>query len=151
MARNILTWRYAGCFALYNPQPADLFLLLDPANGYYGMVQADGELVGVCCLGREARVRGGPYDLETALDVGLALRPDLLGQGMGGPLLGALLAFAQQTARPACLRVTVAALNTPARRICQRAGFVSVRSFRAATPQGSLLFVQMIYAAAACS
>jgi hypothetical protein len=37
--------------------------------------------IGFCCFGPDAQLRGGDYH-EPALDVGLGLRPDLVGKGL---------------------------------------------------------------------
>ncbi len=128
-ADNILTWRYPPPYICYNPQPDDWLWLLDPDCHYYGLRNTQDTLLACCCLGREARVLGGDYASETALDVGLALRPDLLGQGQGAGLLQSVLAFARQTYQPALFRVTLAAFNHASLRLCSRAGFWQVRTF----------------------
>ncbi len=54
-ARNFLSWRYEEPYALYNPDPRnfeeDLEEYLDPANGYFSILDERGELLGSCCLG----------------------------------------------------------------------------------------------------
>ena len=52
-----------------------------------------------CSFGIDAQVPGGDYSAQ-ALDVGLGLRPDHTGQGLGVTFLGAILAFAQERYSP---------------------------------------------------
>jgi RimJ/RimL family protein N-acetyltransferase len=102
--------------------------LTNPANHYYSITDKDGELVAYCCFGPEGRVPGGTYD-STALDVGMGLRPDLTGQGRGSQFLHAIAEFAHQRYAPTAFRVTVAAFNSRALRLCRRAGFREVQRF----------------------
>jgi RimJ/RimL family protein N-acetyltransferase len=89
-------------------------------------------------------VVGGVYHHESALDVGLCLRPDLLGQGLGTAALAALLEYARREPAAACFRATVAAFNQRSLRLCARQGFRPVRRFCAATPTGAQTFIQLI-------
>jgi RimJ/RimL family protein N-acetyltransferase len=143
-ASAIVSWRYPQPYALYNPAPDDWLWLLYPGGGYVALLRAPGELVGVGCLGRAAQVAGGEYHHEAALDVGLSLRPDLLGQGLGTAALAALLEYARRERAAACFRATVAAFNQRSLRLCAGQGFRPVRRFSAGSPTGTHAFVQLI-------
>jgi [ribosomal protein S18]-alanine N-acetyltransferase len=139
---EILHWRYAGELSVYGfdtPDPAaraeEKRDLLDSANQYHAARSVTGELVGFCCFGPDARVPGGDY-AEPALDVGLGLRPDLVGQGLGLPFLNAILNFARGSAKPPRFRLTVAAFNRRAVRVYERAGFETVARFEQRRPDG---------------
>ena len=101
---------------------------LDPRLDYHA-ARLDGELVGFCCFGPAARVAGGDYRREELLDVGLGLRPDLTGRGLGLAFVRAVLAHAGATRAPAGYRLTVAAFNRRAVRVYERAGFVLDHTF----------------------
>ncbi|HEX8694524.1 MAG TPA: GNAT family protein [Longimicrobium sp.] len=137
-AREILAWRYAGLYAVYDPGTGDpdaaLRTFLDPANAYFAVRDGDGALVAYWCFGPDARVPGGDYAGE-ALDVGGGVRPELTGRGRGLPLLEAALGFARERFHPPAFRVTVAEWNARALRACERAGFVVEQSF--ANPEGT--------------
>ncbi len=139
---EILRWRYTGELAVYGfdtPDPVaraeEKRDLLDPANQYHAARSVTGELVGFCCFGPDAQVPGGDYR-EPALDVGLGLRPDLVGQGLGLPFLNAILNFARSEASPSRFRLTVAAFNRRAVRVYERAGFETVARFERKPPNG---------------
>jgi [ribosomal protein S18]-alanine N-acetyltransferase len=141
-AEEILGWRYAGELAVYGfdaPDPAaraeEKRNLLDPANGYHAARSAAGALVGFCCFGADAQVPGGDYR-QPALDVGLGLRPDLVGQGLGLPFVEALLDFARHELSPTSFRLTVAAFNRRAARVYERAGFETIARFKRRAPGG---------------
>ena len=83
-----------------------------------------GALVGFACFGTDARVPGFAYD-DDALDVGVGLRPDLVGRGHGVAFVRAVL----ELRSPAAYRVTVAAFNARALRLCAALGFREVARF----------------------
>lgn len=150
-ARAILTWRYEPPYSFYNADPTDvegaLQVLLDPANAYHAAGDERGELVGFFCFGPDARVPGGDYGDDDALDIGLALRPDLTGQGLGLAFLLAGLDFARQTFAPPRFRLTVATFNRRAIRVYERAGFRPGRTFRREAGGREYEFLQMTGAA----
>jgi ribosomal-protein-alanine N-acetyltransferase len=131
-ARAILEWRYAAPLDVYNPDPARLeenvAYFVNPDNRLYRMTDDSGELVAYCSVGADAQVPGGDYQVP-ALDLGLGLRPDLTGQGRGAGAVCAVLAFAAQAFDPPRFRVSVAAFNTRALRVWEKAGFGPVQRF----------------------
>lgn len=134
-ARAILAWRYPDAYAVYNPDPAeleqDLRVLLEPANAYYSVWNSAGQLIAYRCFGPEAQVPGGDYT-ELALDTGGGLRPDLTGQGLGLGVLEAGLEFGRRLFAPPAFRVTVAAWNERALKVCRHAGFELTECFNSA-------------------
>jgi RimJ/RimL family protein N-acetyltransferase len=149
-ARAIVGWRYEGPFAAYDCPPdeaeATLRLMLEPTNRYDAARDAGGELVGYCCFGADARVPGGDYADETALDVGLGLRPDLTGRGLGAAFVEAIAAFARTQFQCRHLRLTVAAWNRRAIRAYEKAGFTQTHAFARNDPareRGPSAWVQM--------
>ena len=80
----ILAWRYPPPYDRYNFEAhqfeAHLRDLLDAQNAFFALINATGELEGFCSFGLGGRVSGGDYRAE-ALDIGMGLRPDLVGQG----------------------------------------------------------------------
>lgn len=133
-ADAVAGWCYPPPYDVYNMLPSDAGALLDPDN-HYRAVLAGNELIGFCCFGRDARVPAGKsagWYGPDGVDVGLGLRPDLTGQGLGADFLATVLdAVRAEVAErgvdgagpPARLRLTVAAFNARARRLYHRAGF----------------------------
>lgn len=132
-AREIHSWCYEPPYDVYNaaPDESETFMrsLLDSAYAYHAITDEQGELVGYCCFGADARVPGGDYDTDT-LNIGLGLRPDLTGQGRGLAFFEAILDFARRTFGPQALRVTVAAFSQRAMRVYEKAGFERMQTFR---------------------
>ena len=147
-ARAVVAWRYEEPYALYNADPVQsdetVRALLDPRNRYYAVRTAEDGLVGTFCFGLDARVPGGDYDDADALDIGLGLRPDLTGRGLGKVFLLAGLAFAREqlVPTPTRFRLTVAAFNRRAIRLYERAGFRPTHLF--VRPSDEREFLQLM-------
>lgn len=140
----MFTWRYETPYDIYNPTRDNLFWLLDPENRYHAIVAENSALLGFFCLGLEARVRGGDYDAEDALDVGFALRPDLVGRGLGAHIFEEILNVASRELSPLQFRVTVATFNQRAQRLFARLGFRPLRNFQGQGVWYKYTFVQMV-------
>ena len=144
-ARAIARWRYAGAHALYNTAEeeieATVCTLCTPQHRYFAISLRDGGLLGYCCFGEDARVRGGNYP-DDALDIGMGIQPCLLGQGLGTHLLQQAIAFANQEYAPPRFRATVAAFNERALRLCRSAGFRECTSFL--HPDSEMSYVVLI-------
>ena len=120
-------WRYEGEYAFYNarepfraehpdqPVGEDAFVCLDPAGGVLGHVSygPDGQI---------PTVEGYGYP-EDALDVGLGLRPDLCGRGLGAEFTARCLRFGRERYGADKFRLSVAAFNERAIGCYRKAGF----------------------------
>ena len=131
-AEEISRWRYPEPYATYDGDPSSVPGLLDPRYNYHAVTDPDSELVGYFCFGADATVpagrRLGLYG-DDALDVGLGMRPDLTGRGLGPGFVRAGLRFARERFSPPAFRLTVAAFNRRAISVYEAVGFVAVRSF----------------------
>jgi len=136
-ARAISHWRYEEPYSIYDVDPASVDALLQPRFSYHSVYDERGDLTGYFCFGEDARVaagkRLGVYEVEPALDLGLGMRPDLTGMGLGEAFVHAGLRFAREVYSPPAFRLTVATFNRRAIRVYERAGFETVETFGAAT------------------
>ena len=125
-------WSYQPPFDVYDGDPAhaDAFLAQEPAgDGYYAIAtRSDDEIIGFCCFGAEARVRGQQAEAGT-VDLGGGVRPDLLSQGYATTLLPLVIEFACEQFAPQRLRTAVASFNERSTRLCISTGFEVVRRF----------------------
>ncbi len=141
------TWHYPPPYEQYSSTSTDsaavLTYLMDPANRFYAIHDTAAQLVGFCSFGADAQVPGGDYTDRAALDIGLGLRPELTGHGLGLPVVQAILAFAQQRWAPPRFRMTVAAFNTRAIRVYERAGFRTTYRFLSSAPAPQR-FIQLV-------
>jgi [ribosomal protein S18]-alanine N-acetyltransferase len=132
-AHAISRWRYDGPYAVYDGDPTSVDALLRPRYLYHSVYDERGDLAGYFCYGEDAQVRTGRrlgvYERESALDIGLGMRPDLTGRGLGEDFVRAGLRFALETYSPLAFRLTVASFNRRAIRVYQRAGFETVETF----------------------
>jgi ribosomal-protein-alanine N-acetyltransferase len=117
-ARKISRWHYQPPYNFYDwtSDPDDLEELLDPARRegtYFSAFDGEGALVGFFEFEREG---------ET-IDIGLGLRPDLTGQGLGLEYLLAGLEFAIERFSPERFTLSVAVFNERAIEVYERAGF----------------------------
>jgi ribosomal-protein-alanine N-acetyltransferase len=135
-ARVVTAWRYPEPYSAYNGDPTNpdtIAYLVDPANQIFTAVDNADVVVGFFSFGRDAQVPGGLDLVEQAdpstLDVGLGMRPDLTGRGLGLEFLEAGLEFARERFAPARFRLAVLSWNERAIRVYERAGFQLVRAF----------------------
>jgi ribosomal-protein-alanine N-acetyltransferase len=138
-ARTIADWHYDGVYAFYDMEqdPEDLEELLDPENWpgrYFAVIDEGEDLVGFFS-----------FDCDgDAVAVGLGLRPDLTGQGLGRPFLDAGLAFAEQRYRPAAFTLSVAMFNERAIKLYRNAGFKDAGTYLNRTNGGEYEFLRMV-------
>lgn len=151
-ARTMLAWRYPPPLDLYNADLAymdeNIDAVMTPEFHYYTVLDDAGQMIGFCCFGEDAQVTGGDYS-RPAVDVGLSLDPALIGQGLGGPFLAAILDLGRTLFGPSpdtpapdgpkpflplggqrlLFRATVIDFNRRSRRLFEKAGFVQVQRF----------------------
>jgi [ribosomal protein S18]-alanine N-acetyltransferase len=132
-AQAISCWRYEEPYSIYDGDPTSVDALLQPRFSYHSVYDESGDLAGYFCFGEDAQVasgkRLGVYEAEAALDLGLGMRPDLTGRGLGVAFVYAGLRFARETFSPPAFRLTVAAFNRRAISVYERAGFETVERF----------------------
>jgi [ribosomal protein S18]-alanine N-acetyltransferase len=117
-ARRISGWRYAPPYDFYDStaDPADLAELLDPQSRrdvYFSALDGENRLVGFFQYEKSGE----------AVDVGLGLRPDLTGRGLGAEFVLAGLAFARERFSPQSFTLSVATFNGRAIAVYERVGF----------------------------
>jgi [ribosomal protein S18]-alanine N-acetyltransferase len=138
-AEAISEWRYPEPYSFYNwtADVDDLRELLDPSlrgEAYWAVKDEAGELVGHFSF--------KPKDEQT-VEIGLGLRPDLTGRGLGGSFLAAGLAFARTRFAPARFVLSVATFNDRAIKVYERAGFTRERIYMHSTNGAEWEFLEM--------
>ncbi len=131
-AQRLLNWRYPPPYDRYNfatdnPQE-DLRYLLDTQNAFHAILNNRGAMVGFCSFGPDGQVSGGGYH-DDALDIGLGICPDLVGQGHGKQYAAAVANYGATQYKAQRLRVTIAAFNQRAQRVWLGLGFQPVERF----------------------
>lgn len=133
----IARWRYGGDLALYSPGEGAHQLR---APDHVALRTPTDPLLGYGTAGVEARVPGGLYEGELVVDLGLGLRPDLVGAGLGAEALRAVIVWVRATRETSHVRATVAAENRRATALVLRAGFSASHQFT--RPRDGRAFVQ---------
>lgn len=141
-ALAIADWHYPPPYSFYDwrADNEDAALLLDERRRrgrFFSAFDEDHALVGFF----EFQVKGDD------VIVGLGLRPDLTGRGLGREFVEAGLAFAREKFQPTRFRLSVAAFNERAIRVYERAGFTPLRTFDHETNGRVHRFLEMVHAA----
>lgn len=124
-AEEIAAWSYDGPWAVYDVTAADLRSEL---TDYQTVVSAErGDVVGFYCTGPAARVAGLAAE-DGTIDLGVGLRPDLVGRGMGQQFALAILDDIRRHHRAGRVRVVVQSWNARSVRLAQSMGLVVVGS-----------------------
>jgi ribosomal-protein-alanine N-acetyltransferase len=137
-ARAISGWHYPGPYAVYDmdmllPMLTQQILRLAGTTIYFVALDERRVLVGFFSF-----VRHG----ET-IEVGLGMRPDLTGRGLGLEFLQAGLDYARRRFAPAGFSLNVALFNRRARTVYERAGFVPRGTFHARLGKAGYEFLEM--------
>lgn len=132
-ARMLSAWRYPAPYDTYNvgDEPEAMAEMLDTRSPWFVAFDGDNAPMVYCCFGTSAEVgwQGEPRVWTTdnrTLSVGLGLRPDLTGQGLGPPFFTAVLNFATERFAPTAFRLFVLPFNQRAIRVYERAGFQQI-------------------------
>ncbi|WP_433773485.1 GNAT family N-acetyltransferase [Bacillus wiedmannii] len=126
-ASEINTWTYEEPYNLYSFSGGAEVVeeLLD--GTYYGYCDDTGELIGYFCFGENAQVPGGReanlYAGENVVDIGLGMKPDVTGKGMGKTFFQAGIAFAVKEFNSKVFRLSVATFNKRAIALYKNIGF----------------------------
>ena len=117
-AEEIIAWKYPGEYAFYDMERdvedmAELRAAHVRAEKYFSVFSGH-ELVGFFEFALE----------KETVEIGLGLRPDLTGRGLGKDFLETGLDFARQRYRPLRFQLRVATFNGRAIKLYEQAGFV---------------------------
>lgn len=127
-------WRYEPPYDFYD---GDVDPVLNPER-FYEALDEDGALVGFYYFEEKG----------DALEIGLGLRPELVGRGLGLDFLDAGIAYGRRRFRPARVILNVAQFNQRAITVYERAGFRETgRHVRHFDRRGEVEFVEMEQAA----
>ena len=138
-AHQIAAWHYEAPYDFYDwtRDPEDLAELLNPQSWqetYYSVFNEENELVGFF----------GYKPDSQEVEVGLGLRPDLTGKGLGRAFLNAGLSFGQEHFSAEVWNLSVATFNTRAIHLYEQVGFTSLNTFMHHTNGAEFEFLRMV-------
>jgi len=147
-AREIMTWRYEEPYSVYNwEEEDDPAQMLDRRSPQYAVRDEQGELIGFFAYGSSAYVwdSGEPhlYSEGKTITIGLGMRPDLTGRGLGLAFVEAGLEFARQHFASERFRLYVLTFNERAIRVYERAGFERAGIYVQRNAAGDRDFLEM--------
>ena len=153
-AETIQAWKYEAPYTVYmmggqnaEEKAAGKAELLDRRSPYYAVRNEQRELVGFFNFGTSSLVWGGEqpeiYVDGKTVPVGLGMRPDLTGKGLGQAFIEAGLAFAKRQFAPAQFLLFVYPWNKRAICVYERARFRQVRVFTQKNRYGEREFLEM--------
>jgi [ribosomal protein S18]-alanine N-acetyltransferase len=138
-ARQIASWHYPPPYDFYDldQDPEDLAQFLNQETWqkpYYSVFNEENELVGFFTFKQDGQT----------VEIGLGLRPDLTGKGLGLAFINAGLAFGQEHFSVGGWSLSVATFNTRAIRLYEYAGFTPLTTFLQHTNGGEYEFLRMV-------
>lgn len=142
-ALQILNWKYEAPYDFYNNEESEGAVKELLENSYSVIVDDRNQLVGFFCTGDSAQVpAGSQYGAysEECIDIGLGMKPDLTGKGLGSLFFSFILGHIQETYQEVPLRLTVAKFNERAIRLYEKLGFKPKTEFS----NGTAVFMTMI-------
>lgn len=147
-AKKISKWTYKEPYSIYSFDESDE-CISELLNGdYYSASDVENNLVGYYCFGRAAQVpvgnKFGVYDSKDFTDIGLGIKPDSCGLGLGADFVKSGLMFSKNKLCANKFRLTVAEFNERAIRVYEKAGFKRVSSFERISEAGKVKFLVMI-------
>lgn len=133
-------WHYDGKYAFYNMEAdeEDLTEFLDSekrADSVYAVTE-NNRLIVFFSISQEE---------NNIIDIGLGLRPDLTGQGLGYTFLATGINYIKERFSPVCITLAVAIFNDRAIKLYMKAGFKKTTTFLQSTNGGEYEFVKMVY------
>jgi RimJ/RimL family protein N-acetyltransferase len=147
-ARAIQSWAYEEPYDVYNWEAEyDVTEMLDRRSPHYAVKDDQGTLIGFFSYGSSALVwdSGEPHLFcdNNTIAIGLGLRPDLTGKGLGLSFVTAGLEFAVQQFKPDHFRLFVFPFNTRAIRVYQHAGFQKTGTYLQHLHNSTREFIEM--------
>ncbi len=162
-AQAIRAWCYDPPYTTYNAadeEPAGfdaMAELLDPRSPHFAARLVSGAawereppagffaFGSACEVGSEPEAPAAPHlhRADGSMTIGLGLRPDLTGRGLGLPFVEAGMTLARERYHPTLFRLFVYAWNQRAITVYERAGFTAVGRAGAPGGDGQPAFIEM--------
>lgn len=150
-AWDIASWKYDPPYNIYNGIDSEEFIEELLSGNYYAVTDSEDEkdnkdLIGYYCFGDVAKVPAGTeYNVyeDDMLDIGLGIKPNLCGRGLGYRFLRSGLKFGRYYFKKDNYRITVAMFNKRAIDLYEKLGFVKIDSFRRNSNNGEDTFLTM--------
>ena len=128
-ALQILRWIYPAPYDFYNMSSDSTESFFNPESPHFSVTDDRDELIGFLSIGVESRVPGGDYS-QPAVDIGIGLRPDQTGRGLGRTVIQQFIEEVIVPGEyPPLLRATIAAFNQRSLKTFLSLGFEETGTF----------------------
>lgn len=128
-AKLIVDWRYPPPYDFYNMSSDSTESFFNPESPHFSVTDDRGELIGFLSIGVESQVPGGDYS-QPAVDIGIGLRPDQTGRGLGRIVIQQFIdEIITPGDYPPLLRATIAAFNQRSLKTFRSLGFRVASTF----------------------
>ncbi|ASS67757.1 GNAT family N-acetyltransferase [Paenibacillus sp. D51F] len=143
-AEEVCGWRFEPPYDVYNNDPWEVLRKLEIEIGdpklrqeqYAAVVDPeDGELMGYAQF----------FPIQGVTRLGLAMRPDLCGDGLGPAFVSLLVQEAKRRKPGDEIDLEVLIWNRRAKRAYEKAGFRLTDTYERGTPEGPKMFHCMVY------
>ncbi|MBW7454693.1 GNAT family N-acetyltransferase [Paenibacillus sepulcri] len=148
-AEIISGWTYPHPYSIYSMDGSEECIgeLMNGDYFYAKDKDSFNPLVGFACCGHSARVPGGYaagiYNDPDRLDIGLGLRPDRTGKGLGSDFLAQSVQFMSRQFEISKFQLVVVAFNERAINAYEKAGFQQEELFESGADEHQIPFVVM--------
>ena len=147
-ARTIQSWNYEAPYNIYSwTAEDDITEMLDRRSPHFAVRDEYDELIGFFAYGSSALVwdSGEPhlFSENNTITIGLGMRPDLTGKGLGLAFVNAGLDFARKQFKPDYFRLFVLIFNQRAIRVYEHAGFQRVGIYLQPNANGYREYLEM--------
>ncbi|MCA1026199.1 GNAT family N-acetyltransferase [Cytobacillus kochii] len=125
------SWTYPPPYDFYNhAQTEDS--KQEWLTGNYFCIYKQEEMIGFFCYGESARVpvKSSHLYIDDCIDIGIGMRPDLTGKGLGSSFLTKILMEIERLFPNTPIRLTVASFNQRAIHLYEKLGFIIQHHFQ---------------------
>lgn len=145
-ARVIRRWTYDPPYQIYSLEDCEETHRELMTENFHAVTSETGDLVGFFCYGRAARVpQGFALYQDQAVDIGLALAPELCGKGLGEAFFQSGLTYGRQLyPNIPVFRLTVMDWNQRAKTLYRRQGFAPIGRFSEQRGEQNIEFIVML-------
>lgn len=140
-AEEISLWKYENEYSMYDGDESQETIDELMCSSYYSVLDNEtNELIGFLCYGKPAQVpvkgNSDMYSDSGFLDIGLGLKPQYCGKGMGFKLVAEGLKYGQGKYLINKFRLTVATFNLRAIKVYEKIGFKKIKAFEKTAQDG---------------
>lgn len=140
-AKEVCTWIYSGLYSVYNLSPWEVVV-----ENHWQLADEDARREIFCTIYQDDTMIGfGRIQRsENRIDLGIGLKPEYCGKGLGLPVMKILTAKAEALYPDEVISLEVRQFNERAIKCYEKAGFKIIKKYMKETINGYVPFALMI-------